>query len=126
MISVAESFSSPIICSRVDSFSNGRKVRSGSWAAMWGANGLADIEPDFAAVDIEGGHNFDVSGPIRGDLLVHQPDRGAIDGGASIKIDTLDERTGTVAHSNDGDTNLSHGKKEILPAAVRVGQDAMW
>ena len=89
-------------------------------------NGFADIEPDFAAVDIEGGHNFDVSGPIRGDLLVHQADGGAIDGGTAIKIDTLDERTGTVAHSDDGDTNLSHGKKEILPGAMSLGQDAMW
>jgi hypothetical protein len=43
-----------------------------------------------------------------------------------VKVDSLEEGTGTVAHSNDGDTNLSHGKKEILPAAVRLGQDAMW
>src|SRR6184192_1907544 len=147
MISVAESFSSEMICSRVDSFSRGKNVRGEAVhdhahfhdgavkadfvAKDFGAigrreNGFADIEPDFAAVDIEGGHNFDVSGPIRGDLLVHQADGGAIDGGTAIKIDTLDERTGTVAHSDDGDTNLSHGKKEILPAAERLGQDAMW
>jgi hypothetical protein len=56
---------------------------------------------------------------------VHQADGGAIDRGATVKIDTLDERTGTVAHSDDGDTNLSHGKKEILPGAMSLGQDAI-
>lgn len=88
-------------------------------------NGFADIEPDFTAIDVECGHNLNVSGPIRGDLLVHQADGGTIDGGAAVKIDTLDERTGTVAHSDNGDTNLSHGKKEILPEAVSLGQDTI-
>ena len=90
-----------------------------------GENGFADVEPDFAAVNVECGHNLNVPGPIRGDLLVHQADAGAIGGGAAVEIDTLDERTGTVAHPDDGDTDFSHGKKEILPAAKRLGQDAM-
>jgi hypothetical protein len=59
-------------------------------------------------------------------LLVHQADGRAIGGGAAVEVDTLDERTGTVAHSDDGDTNFSHGKKEILPGAVSLGQDTIY
>src|SRR6266403_1926173 len=89
-------------------------------------NGFADVEPDFAAIDVERGDNLDVSRAIGADLLVHQADGGAVDRGTVVKVDSLEEGTGAIAHSNDGDTNLSHGKKEILPAAVRLGQDAMW
>ena len=45
---------------------------------------------------------------------------------AAVELDALDERTGAVAYANDGDTDFSHGKKEILPAAVSLGQDAKW
>jgi len=59
-------------------------------------------------------------------LLVHQADRAAVDAGPAVEIDSLDERTGTIADSDDGDTDFSHGKKEILPAGVSLGQDAKW
>jgi len=51
-------------------------------------------------------------------LLVHEAHSGAIGRGAAVKIDPLDERAGTIAHSNDGDSDFSHGKKEILPGAL--------
>jgi hypothetical protein len=54
---------------------------------------------------------------------MHQTHRASVDPGAAVKIDPLNERTGTIADSDDSDTDLSHGKKEILPAAVRLGQD---
>src|SRR5262249_553638 len=86
-------------------------------------DGLADIEPDFAAVDIESGHDLDIPRPVGGDLAVHQADGAAVDPGAAVEVDSLDERTGAITDSDDGDTDLSHGKKEILPAALRLGQD---
>ena len=89
-----------------------------------GKNGFADVEPDFAAVNVEGGHDLDIPGPVGADLAVHQAHGAAIDPGAPVKIDPLDKRAGTIAHSDDGDTDFSHWKNEILPAAVSFGQDA--
>src|SRR6266487_1106134 len=84
-----------MICSRVDSFSRGRKVRSGSWSRMCSAklsktqpiftiapvrwilsqkilvqfggekNALAAIESNFAAFDIKGANTFDILGLLR-------------------------------------------------------------
>jgi hypothetical protein len=51
---------------------------------------------------------------------MHQPYGAvpiAITVGTTVKIDPLDERTGAVAYADYGDTNFSHAKKEILPAA---------
>src|SRR5438477_5203638 len=41
-------------------------------------NGFADVEPDFAAIDIEGGDDLNVSRAIGTDLLVRQADGGAV------------------------------------------------
>jgi hypothetical protein len=54
---------------------------------------------------------------------VHQADGGAVGRGATVKIDPLDQGTGAIADTDDGDTDFSHGKKEILPAALGLGQD---
>ena len=89
-------------------------------------DGFADIEPDLAAVDVEGGDDLDVARPVGTDLLVHEPHGGAIDGGAAVEVNSLDERAGTIAHSDDGDTNFSHWEKEILPAAISLEQDAKY
>src|SRR5438876_11787993 len=112
-----------MICSRVDSFSRGRKVRSGSWSRMCSAklsktqpiftiapvrwilsqkilvqfggekNGLADVESHLAAIDIKGGNHFDVLRLVRADATVHQAGTAAVAIGPAIKIDSLDERT---------------------------------
>lgn len=96
-------------------------------SAVWrGKDRFADIEPDFAAVDIECGHDLDIPRPVRTDLAVHQADGTAVNIGTAVKIDPLDERAGAVTDSDDGDTDFSHGQKEILPAARRLGQDAIW
>jgi hypothetical protein len=39
---------------------------------------------------------------------VHQSDASAVDGGAVIKIDSLDKRTGAVSNANNGDSYFSH------------------
>ena len=87
-------------------------------------DGFADVEPDFATVDVESGDDFDIAGAVGTNLFVHEADGGAIDRRAAVKIDSLNERAGTIAHPNDGDSDFSHWKKEILPAAVSLGQDA--
>ena len=86
-------------------------------------DGLADVESDFAAIDIERGDDFDVARPIGADLAMHKADGAAVDPRAPIEIDTLDKGTGAITDTDNGDSNLSHGKKEILPAAVSLGQD---
>ena len=73
--------------------------------------GLAHIEPDFAPVNIKRGHDFDIARTIRADLPVHQSDAGAVGRRAVIKIYSLDERTGAISHSDDGDSYFSHLKK---------------
>ena len=85
---------------------------------------FADVEPDFAAVDVKSGDHFDVAGPIGADLFMHEAHGGAIDGRAAVEVHSLNERAGTIAHSNDGDSDFSHGQKEILPGAIGLGQDA--
>jgi len=56
---------------------------------------------------------------------MHQADGAAVNPGAALEIDALNERAGTVADSDYGDANFSHGKKEILPVALGSGQDAI-
>jgi hypothetical protein len=56
---------------------------------------------------------------------MHETDAIAIGGGAAVKVYSLNERTGTVAHSDNGDSYLSHLRTEaMLPTAWRCGQDA--
>ena len=74
-------------------------------------NGSADIKAHLAAINIERGHDFDVTGPIRTDLAVHKPDARAIGGGALVKVYSLDKRTGTVTYPNNSDSDLSHFEK---------------
>jgi hypothetical protein len=71
-------------------------------------NGLADIESDFPAIDIKGGNHFDILRLVRADATVHEAGTVAVAIGPAIKIDSLDERTGTVAHSDDGDSDFAH------------------
>ena len=71
-------------------------------------NCLADIESHFAAIDIKGGNYLDVLRLVRADATVHEAGTAAVAVGAAIKIDSRDERTGTVAHSDDGDSDFAH------------------
>lgn len=59
-------------------------------------------------------------------MAVHKADGAAIDPRTTVKINALDEGTGTIPDPYDGDTDFSHWKKEILPAAPRLGQDTKW
>ena len=73
-------------------------------------NRLADVEPYFAAIDIESGDDFDVVRPIRPDLLVHQADTCPVAGRAAIEVDSLEKRTRAVADPDDRDWNFTHSK----------------
>jgi hypothetical protein len=71
-------------------------------------NRLAHVQTDFAPVDIKGGNDFDVVWSIAADLTMHQPDAGAVGGGAIIKIDSLNERAGAISDAYDCDSYFSH------------------
>jgi hypothetical protein len=45
---------------------------------------------------------------VRADATVHEAGFVAVAIGPAIKIDSLDERTGTVAHPDDGDSDFAH------------------
>ena len=96
--------------------------------AIWGRkDGLADIEPDLAAINIKCGYDFNVTRPIRTDLAMHQTHSVAIGGGGSIKVDSLNQRAGTIADSDNSDPDLSHGQSgkttqsEVLGARCSFG-----
>jgi hypothetical protein len=57
---------------------------------------------------------------------MHEAYGAAVYSGTAVEINALNERTSAIADSDDGDTDFSHGKKEILPVALRLGQDTMW
>jgi len=45
---------------------------------------------------------------VRADAAVHQAGSAAIAVGPAIKIDSLNKGTGTVAHSDNGDSDFAH------------------
>src|SRR4029077_4820335 len=85
-------------------------------AVRRGKNGLAHIESYLAAIDIKGGNHFDVLRLVRADAAVHEAGIAAVPIGPAIKIDSLDERTGTVAHPDDGDSDFAHSVSATLCA----------
>jgi len=84
-------------------------------------DGLADIEPNFAAINIKCGYDFNVPRPIRTDLAMHQTDPIAIGNGAPIKVNSLNQRAGAVSNSNDGDPDLSHGRRRKTTQTEALG-----
>ena len=77
-----------------------------------GEDRLAHVEPDFAPVDIERGHDLDVVRRIRPDLAMHQPGGVAILRSAPVEAQSLDQRTGAIAYANDRDRNFAHEKRQ--------------
>jgi hypothetical protein len=71
-------------------------------------NGSANVQPNLAPIDIEGGYDLNVARAIAADLPVHQADASAVGGGAVIEIDSLDKRAGAVSNPDDGDSYFSH------------------
>src|SRR5439155_5908298 len=87
-------------------------------AVRRGKNGLARIESHLAAIDIKSGNYFDVLRLVRADATVHEAGTASVAVGPAVKIDSLDERTGTVAHSDDSDSDFAHSVSATL-CAVR-------
>src|SRR5207248_2802912 len=88
-------------------------------------DGLGGIEAYLAAIDVEGGDDFDVLRFIRADSSVHQPDISAVAGRPSIKVDALEKRTGTVPDSHDGNSDFVHyRKKPKLAGVAQPGQES--
>jgi hypothetical protein len=54
---------------------------------------------------------------------MHEPHgSGAVAGRGAVEIDSLDERAGTIAYSNNGDSDFSHGKKKSYPELWASGK----
>jgi hypothetical protein len=75
-------------------------------------DGPAYVQTNLPTIDVERGHDFDVTRPVRADLPVHQSNPSAVGGGVAVKIYSLDQRTGAVADPYDGDSNLPHSENE--------------
>src|SRR5262249_9557203 len=71
-------------------------------------NGSANVEPQLSPGDIEGGHDLNSAWAVAADLPVHQPDASTVDGGAVVKIESLDKRAGAVSNADNGDSYFSH------------------
>src|SRR5215471_3130919 len=91
-------------------------------AIRWRKDRFADVEPNFAAVDVKRGDDFDIARAVGTDLFMHEAHGGAIDRRAAVKVDSLDERAGTIAHSDDGDSDFSHGKRKSYPEQLAWGK----
>ena len=63
-----------------------------------------DVLADLAAVDVPGGDELDVLGPVAAEVPVHQPDLVV---GAAILImgEALHERARAIADADDGDVD---------------------
>jgi hypothetical protein len=56
---------------------------------------------------------------------VHQPDISTIAGRSSIEVDALEQRTGTVPNSYDGNSDFIHLQENPrLAVAARPGQES--
>jgi hypothetical protein len=75
-------------------------------------NCLANISADLSAIDIEGSDNLHIAGQVPAQIPVHQP-LGLHITMLPIEMDPLDQRTGTVANTDNGCPNRSH---QLSPA----------
>jgi hypothetical protein len=56
---------------------------------------------------------------------VHEPDACTVGAGITVEADSLDKRAGAVAHTDDCDSDFTHGgfeKRQIAPS-LALGQD---
>ena len=84
-------------------------------------DGFADVETNFAAVDIKGGYHFDVSGAIGPDLAMHQADPVSVGDRTPIKVYSLNQRAGAISNPNDSDPDLSHGRRRKTTQTEALG-----
>jgi hypothetical protein len=52
---------------------------------------------------------------------MHQTDPVAIGNRALIKVDSLNQRAGAISNSNDGDPDLSHGRRRKTTQTEALG-----
>ena len=71
-------------------------------------DGLGDVLPHLAHVDVEGRHDFDVARPVATDLPVHEPD-SLLRLLVPVVLEPLDQRAGAVPDSHDSDLDRLHG-----------------
>src|SRR5207247_2607626 len=72
-----------------------------------GKDGLGQIVPDFAGIDVERGDELDVVDVIPAQIDVHQTWYELVRGGVAVLGHALDEGGGAVADADDGDTHCA-------------------
>src|SRR5947207_12953423 len=63
-------------------------------------DGSADVQTDFASVDVKSCNQFDIARAVRTDLPVHQPDAPTFGGGSVTNMYLLDKRAGAASNPN--------------------------
>jgi hypothetical protein len=94
-------------------------------AVRRGKDGAANVQADFAPINIKGRHHFNVTRPVGTDLAMHQSDSRTIVGRPAVEVYPLNQRTGAITNTDDGDSDFSHSRScAILSAAEQGGQGA--
>src|SRR5665648_1661 len=68
---------------------------------------LGEVLPDLVPIHVEGRGEFDIGDVIAPEIHVHQSGHEFIVGRVLVELHALDQRRGTVAHTNDRDPHLS-------------------
>jgi hypothetical protein len=68
-----------------------------------GADGLGQVAPHLLGIDVEGGHELDVTDVVAPQLDVHQPGDLVTRLGVGVEVHALHQRRRAVAHADDRD-----------------------
>ena len=68
-------------------------------------DGLGDVLADLVGVDVERRDDFDIADVVATEFDMHQARHQVFGVGIAVKLQALDQRTGTVAHTGDGQAN---------------------
>ena len=82
-------------------------------AVRLGEDRLLQRMADLAAIDVEGGDEFDVGAAIAADVLAHHAVELGIAVGAVI-LHALDQRAGAIADTGDGNLDLLHERQNSV------------
>src|SRR5690625_2268194 len=87
-------------------------------------NGLGNVAPDLARIDVEGSHHANILRGEATDPVVHKSD-GIVGRVVTVVMDTLYERTGAVSHADDRKFYFGHvssSSRVFVPDGYRKRQ----
>ena len=82
-------------------------------------DGVSEVHTDLLRVDIERGHESQLTDVIVAELDMHQPRHPFRRRGAAVVLDALDQRRSTVAHAHQCHTDGTHARDTIATHAHR-------